>query len=274
MPFTIYLIVFIFGICIGSFLNCVIYRLAKNESFLFSRSYCPKCGKTLAWYDLIPLLSFLLLRGKCRYCHQKISWQYPIIEALTGFLFLLIFYHQFGGNVSFQDIVFSLNWRVFLNIAYYLTLTCFFIVIAVYDLKHYSIPDKVVYPAISLVFLYQLFIPHFNVSALYLPLLSALLASAFFFSLWGVSRGKWMGFGDVQLAFLLGLFLSFPGIIVALFSAIFIGAIIGLGLIAARQKTLKSEVPFGPFLVTGAFIALFWGENIIHYYIHFLSIAI
>ncbi|TSC54172.1 MAG: leader peptidase (prepilin peptidase) / N-methyltransferase, partial [Parcubacteria group bacterium LiPW_30] len=140
------------------------------------------------------------------------------------------------------------------------------IIIFVYDLKHYIIPDKVLFPAIGIVFLEQLIFSFrfldFN------PLWAGLGAGAFFLFFFLVSGGRWMGFGDVKLAFFMGLFLGFPNIVVALFLAFFLGAIIGVGLIIFGSKNLKSEVPFGPFLITGTFIALFWGQEIIQWYSH------
>lgn len=249
-----HLIIFILGLIVGSFLNCLVYRLPKGESFLKGRSRCPKCKHELVWQDLIPVFSFLILRGRCRYCHQKISLQYPIIEMATGLIFLLIFIQFPVSNL--QD---------FINLGFILSISSFLIVIFAYDFKHYLIPDKVVYPAILITFIYQFF-KSLRFGTL-TPLLSAFLASAFFLMIFLVSQGRWMGLGDVKLAFLIGLFLSWPKILVALFLAFFIGAIIGVGLIIAHKKTLKSEVPFGPFLVGGTFIALFWGNIIIDYYL-------
>jgi len=245
------ILIFIFGLVIGSFLNSIIYRLQSGESFLFKRSFCPYCKHKLGWQDLIPLLSFLILRGKCRYCKKPISWQYPLVELTTAILFLSFFIFHFS---SFIFII-----------------ACFLIIIFVYDLKHYLIPDKIIYPAIAITFLYQLFrISDFKL--LTNPLLSALLASLFFLTIVLVSHGKWMGAGDIKLVFFIGLFLGFPNILVALFSAFFLGAIIGVGLIATSKKTLKSEVPFGPFLVVGTFGAMFWGQNIIHWYLNFFNV--
>ena len=126
-------IVFIFGLIVGSFLNCVVYRLEQDSSFLGGRSFCPLCKHKLSWRDLIPVFSFLILKGKCRYCQQKISWQYPLVELVTGFLFFLVFHY------TRYDIPY---------IVYGLIITAFLIIIFVYDLKHYLIPDKVIYPAI------------------------------------------------------------------------------------------------------------------------------
>jgi len=248
--------IFLFGLAVGSFLNCLIYRLETGGSFLKGRSFCPHCKHVLNWQDLIPLLSFLILRGKCRYCQQKISWQYPLVELATGIIFLLVFLTYIHINIYTG--------------VYLLIISCFLIVIFVYDLKHYIIPDKVIYPAIVLVFIYQLFgnwkLEIGNLQPLLNPFSSALLASVFFLAIVLVSQGRWMGIGDIKLAFLMGLLLGFPNILVALFSAFLIGAIIGIGLIISGKKTLKSEVPFGPFLVTGTFIALFWGQEIVNWY--------
>jgi len=250
--FIIYLIVFIFGTFIGSFLNCVIYRLENNQSFLKGRSFCPNCKNKLGFFDLFPIFSFVFLKGKCRYCSKKISVQYPLVEILTGILFLLIF-----------------NFHTLINSIYLIIISCFLIIIFVYDLKHYLIPDKVIYPAIVVVFFYQL-IFNFQMTSFWSFLLSGLGASGFLFLIWFFSKGKCMGFGDVNLAFFMGLFLGWPNILVAMFSAFFIGAIIGVGLIISGKKKLKSQVPFGPFLIIGTFLALFWGQNLIDWYLNFI----
>jgi len=273
--FLIYLFIFVFGTICGSFLNCVIYRLEIGESFLKGRSYCPHCKHVLTWQDLIPIFSFLILKGKCRYCHQKISWQYPLVELATGILFVSTLIYFFSKTSILVN-----SAMTELTSIYYLVIACFLIIIFVYDLKHYIIPDKVIYPAIAIAFLYQLFkiwdlgfVPNFefrisNFQTLANPLLSAFLASLFFLMIVLISQGKWMGVGDIKLAFLMGLILSFPNILVALFLAFFIGAIIGIGLIIARKKTLKSEIPFGPFLVSGTFLALFFGQKILDWYLN------
>ena len=238
----IYFCLFLFGLATGSFLNCVIYRLETGGSFLKGRSFCPHCKHKLSWLDLIPVLGFVFLQGKCRYCGKKISLQYPLVELATGFLFVLAFWH-FGFGISLIPWLFVLS---------------SLIAIFVYDLKHYIIPDSLVFAAIVVAAVFN-----FNL----LALLSALGAAGFFLAIVLISRGKWMGVGDIKLAFLMGLMLSWPAILLALFLAFSIGAIIGLGLMAVGRKTFKSEVPFGPFLVIGTFIALFWGEIIIEWYL-------
>lgn len=255
--FINYLFIFVFGLVVGSFLNCVIYRLEKEESFLFGRSYCPCCKKTLKAIDLIPILSFLILKGKCRYCQKKISWQYPFVELGSAFLFVLVFQHfnlglDFGLSPDFLGLVFSL------------AIFCFLIVVFVYDLKHFLIPDKIIYLAIALALIYNFF-DFKNLLFNFLP--AALGGFVFFLIIFLISQGKWLGFGDVKLVFLLGLFLGFPNILVALFLSFTIGAIIGIGLIILKRKKLKSEVPFAPFLVLGSLIAFFWGEKILNWYL-------
>lgn len=254
------LFIFIFGTIFGSFLNCVIYRLAVPEkrispngagretgnSFLKGRSFCPHCKHILSWQDLIPIFSFLFLKGKCRYCKKLVSLQYPLVEIFTGFLFLLIF----------QYTKYQIPYTI-----YELIIACFLIIIFVYDLKHYIIPDRVIYPAIAISGIWCLF---FNPALI--TLYSAFGAAAFFLAIVLITRGKGMGVGDIKLAFLMGLFLGWPNILIALFLAFFIGAAIGIILIISNRKTMKSEIPFGPFLVLGTFLALFFGENLIDWY--------
>jgi prepilin signal peptidase PulO-like enzyme (type II secretory pathway) len=272
-----YFFVFSLGLCIGSFLNCAIYRLERKESFVKGRSYCPHCKHVLIWLDLVPVVSFLFLGGKCRYCHKKISLQYPLIEIITAIMFLLIFNFQVPSISQFSiiDII---------NLVFLWYVVSSLITIFIYDLKHYLIPDIVLFPAIMISFLYRclnisnlslfrtwslgfwIFIPLINY------LVASVLASAFFLVIFIVSKGRWMGFGDVKLAILLGLLVGFPNILVALFLSFLFGAIIGVLLIFLQKKGLKSEMPFAPFLILGTFLALLWGQEIIQWYTHFLVI--
>ncbi len=249
LSFLIGFFVFILGLCIGSFLNCVIYRLEKNKS-LGGRSFCPHCKHNLDWKDLFPLFSFMFLQGKCRYCKAKISFQYPVVEFATGLIFLLIF-------INFYQNIFYL---IFL---FYIASSL--IIIFIYDLKHYLIPDKILFPTIIIACIYQII---FNFSLVLNYIFAILIASGFFFSIWYFSRGKWMGFGDVKLAILMGILLGVAKVLTALFLAFFFGAIISLALMGFYGKKLTSQVPFGPFLIAGTFIALFWGQQIINWYLN------
>ena len=271
--FFLYLLIFIFGLIAGSFLNSIIYRLQTGESFLLKRSHCPYCKHVLSWSDLIPILSFLILKRRCRYCRRKISWQYPLVEIATGGLFVLIVNQQ--STISNQP-------SLIIHSLFLILASCFLIIIFVYDFKHFIIPDQVIYPAIAATFIYRLietwnlrFISDsriwiLNPETFIYPLLSALLATAFFLAIFLISRGRWLGFGDVKLVFFLGLLLGFPDTLIALFLAFLFGAIIGIGLIALEKKSLKSEVPFAPFLVIGTFIALFLGSTILNWYLSYI----
>jgi prepilin signal peptidase PulO-like enzyme (type II secretory pathway) len=258
MEFLIYLFVFIFGLVVGSFLNCVIYRLETGESFLKGRSYCPHCKHVLSWKDLIPIFSFLILKGKCRYCRKKISLQYPLIEFFTGILFVLAI-PIYGGRTS-------------IDLIFYWVLTCFLIVIFIFDLKHYLIPDRVTYSAIFFTLLYQFFkvwnFGHWDLFVIW-NLVIGILPSLFFLAIILISRETWLGFGDFKLSILMGLILGWPKILVALFFSFFIGAIVGLILIFLKKKTMKSQIPFAPFLVFGTILAFFFGQKIIDWYLGF-----
>jgi len=254
----VYIFIFLLGLAVGSFLNCLIYRLEKNESFVGGRSYCPHCKHALQWIDLIPLISFFFLGGRCRYCHEKISVQYPIVEIATAVIFLLIF-NIFPPISHMAEVI---------NLIFLFYIASSLIVILVYDLKFYLIPDKVLFPAIIITLLYRLLLA--GEGGIWNYILAALAASGFFLFLFLLSRGEWMGFGDVKLAILLGLLLGFPNILVGLFLAFLFGAIIGLGLLFLKKKGLKSEIPFAPFLIIGTFLAMFFGIQLIQWYSNFL----
>lgn len=257
------LFVFIFGLIVGSFLNCIIYRTEQEESFLGGRSKCPKCQHSLNWKDLVPVFSFLFLKGKCHYCREKISWQYPLVELLTAFLFLTIFNYQLPIFNEFLII----NFQNLFTVLCLFLISCFLVLIFVYDLKKSLIPDMFIYPAIIISIIYQLF----SGGQTFLNLLLAILiGSGLFLFIFLISRGKWIGFGDVTLGLFMGLFLGFPNIIVALFLGVFLGAIIGLGLMFFKKKNISSEIPFGPFLITGTVISFLFGSQIINWYLKFL----
>ena len=241
---------FVFGLILGSFLNVVICRLKNGRNIVFGRSFCPECKIQLKWHDLIPLLSFIFLKGRCRYCRKKISWQYPIVELISGLLWILVFY-KFGISP--------------VNI-YYLFIFSLFLVIAVYDFKWRIIPDKIIYPAVILVLFFNLFnaFKLGNLKIFIEPLFIALGAFLFFYLLFYFSKGRAMGFGDAKLAFLIGLFLSPLSAVIAFALAFIIGTafgiiLIGLGKIFLRYKKwgMKSQIAFGPFLILGTILVFF-----------------
>lgn len=215
---------------------------------IFGRSFCPECKTQLKWYDLVPVLSFIFLCGHCRYCRKKISWQYPIVEILSGFVWLGVFYKDFtGGSQLF-------------NVFYQIFILSVLLIIAVYDFKWQIIPNKIVYPAIVVALIYNLFraVRFENFKIFAIPLFAALGAFLFFYLFFYFSKGKAMGMGDAKLAFLMGLFLSPLAVIAAIMSAFIIGAAFGIIMIGLGKKTLKSQIAFGPFLVIGVFIVFFF----------------
>ncbi len=263
-------LLFILGLSIGSFLNVLIDRIPNDESPFKGRSYCDKCKKTLKWYDSIPLISYLYLKGRCRYCRSHISFYYPLVEIVTGVMFVIAFAYVYGLQSTDYSLPFSTFNSQLSIFIYSLFILSSFIVIFFTDLKYGIIPDKIVYSSTVISFLYL--IPfgfaqgELNTKYLILgSLLSGLGAFGFFLALFLITKGKGMGFGDVKLAFLIGIILGFPKIIVAFYLAFLTGALVGSILIIWGKKKLKGgTIPFGPFLIIGAVLSLFFGEKIIH----------
>ncbi len=236
----------VLGVFIGSFINVLIDRLPVGETVLWGRSHCDHCKKVLRWFELIPVLSFVIQRGQCRRCRKRLSIQYPIVEILSSFLLVFLVFHT--GNSLVSLIGYSL-------IAYS------FLVIFIVDLKTQIIPDSMLLTSlIGIVFVFFLFsgTPY----SLPIALASASGASVFFLFLWFVTRGRGMGLGDVKLAFVLGLWLGYPKIVVALYLAFLTGALVGVILMLTGNKTLKSTIAFGPFLIAGAMCAYRYGDQI------------
>lgn len=260
-------LIFVFGLVIGSFLNVLIYRLPQDMS-IFGRSFCPKCRKKISWSDNIPLVSFVLLRGKCRKCHSPIFWQYPIVELLTGFMFVIVIWFFFPVNFQFSIFIIHQNasfayFQLILSMAYYLLIISTLIIIFFTDLRYGIIPDKITLPAvvISFIFLISQY-PNLLVS----NFLSGLGAAVFLGFLFLITRGRGMGLGDVKLAFLLGLFLGFPKIIPAFYLAFLTGAGVSIILILAGKKRFGQTISFGPFLVFGTILVFFFHEKILAFF--------
>ncbi len=275
------IIAFIAGLILGSFLSVVFARLeidptlnpgsrrtrAKRpgkkvaKELLFGRSRCDHCRKQIAWYDNVPLVSYLLLRGKCRHCGKRIAEYHPVLEFSSG-LVLVATYLYYG--LTWQGVVASVFGLIML-------------LIFAYDLRHQIIPNVVVVPAIVLalvVLLYQ-FVLFQNQSTLQLTLWSTdpesyLLAGGvlglFFLALSAASRGTWIGGGDIKLAALIGLVLGWPYALVAVVLAYVLGCVYALGLLIARRATMKTSIAFGPMLAIGYFVAAFYGDVIANWY--------
>lgn len=257
MPLQLILIfIFIFGLIIGSFLNCLIWRLHKKEG-LMNRSYCPKCKKQIAWYDNIPILSFILLKGECRQCGKLISWQYPVVELLAGILFVVSFFINSNPSEFIDS-------TILIKILRDWFLISVMMVIFIYDLRWYLILDIVTLPACLIMLIFNLSL-NFSLCNL---LISGIIGGSFFLIQFVVSSGKWIGGGDIRLGLLIGFSLGWPGVLVAIIISYFIGSIVGLSLIALGKKQWGSEVPLGIFLSVGTIIILFWQEQILNWYLN------
>ena len=288
-----YALVFVSGLFIGSFLNLVSDRVLTDEGVFFGRSRCDHCKKPLEGKDLLPLLSYLLLRGKCRYCQKPLSIYYPISEILTGVVFVLtaIFIRIFDSSSV-------LSW-----LAYTFLVVVFgvYIVVFLTDLKSRIIPDKVVMFGVIFIIVYIVgnFIygayssynylsnddfgkyliktGYWNLQILaYLKnfgftVLSAIGISAFFYLLIFITKGKGMGGGDAKLGFLIGLFNGFPLNIFGIFAGFLTGAVFSLVLIVLKKKSMKDTIAFGPFLVFGSTIAFFFGRQLLSWYLNILN---
>lgn len=248
---------FVLGLTIGSFLNVLIYRIPKGLGFVKGRSFCPRCKRKISWFDNIPLLSFALLKGRCRACHSPISWRYPAVELLTGVLFVLGaegVLGRLGGLGKLGAIEIVLTWVLFSAL-----IAIFFI-----DLEHQVIPDEILLPVIFLFLLSKVFASPLTTYYLLLTtLLPAFGASLFLLLIWAFTRGRGMGLGDVKLAFLMGLVLGYPKVIVAFYLAFLTGAIVGVILILVKKARFGQKIAFGPFLAAATIITFLWGEKIL-----------
>jgi len=243
------------GLVTGSYLNVVIHRLPRGESTVLPRSHCPWCGGVIRARDNLPVVSYLLLRGRCRRCGAPISWRYPALEALTALLFVAVV-ERFGFTLeALAGLVFG----------------CLLLVLAAIDLDHFLLPDKLTLPGILLGLAAQFSLPRTS-------LLDALLGVAvgaglliLVINFWFWIRGEeGMGMGDVNMLAMIGAFLGWQGVIVALFGGALAGALVGLGLMAARKLDLTSKLPFGTFLAVGALVALFSRGRLVDAYMSLL----
>lgn len=232
MALTTGFLLFLFGLCVGSFLNVVVdWSVGKRKSFFRPRSFCDHCRRKLGFWDLVPVFSFLFLKGKCRYCQKPIPWQYPLVELAAGILFVL-------SPFTPYPILYALFWFSVL------------VTVFVADLRFGLIPDRIIFPAIVCSLPYSLLRVNYS-------LLAALGATAFFGILYGLTRGKGLGLGDVKLAFFLGLTLGWPRVILAMWVGFILGGLVAVSLLVLKKKKLKEEIPLGPFLVVGSGIGLF-----------------
>ncbi|MCM2359774.1 MAG: prepilin peptidase [Geobacteraceae bacterium] len=260
IPF--YIFAFIFGAVVGSFLNVCICRLPKGESVVFPPSRCPGCGFRIAWYDNIPIVSWLLLGGKCRSCRTSISPQYPLVEALNGLLTLFLFL-RFVPSPSFLKFG---PWLPFLI----LFLFCSAMVVVTFiDLEHQIIPDVISLPGIVAGFAFSFFIPQLGWQGSLLGIVvggGSLYLVAFLYQLFTGKEG--MGGGDIKLLAMMGAFFGWQAIPFIIFVSSLVGSVIGVTVMLIQKKDSKLAIPFGPFLVFGAILYIFFGRQMIHWYLN------
>lgn len=245
------IIFFILGATVGSFLNVLIYRLWENEEVVVTRSHCRFCRHVLAWDELIPIFSFLFLRGKCKNCRESISWQYPIVEFSNGLLFVFASQKVLGCSLA----VCTPHLAEVILLGLYLAIMSLCTAMFVFDLKHYVLPNVFLYSAIGFVVMLFLFQPSTALAGLF----GAFSSSAFIAALVVMTKERGMGQGDIYLSFALGGLVGWPYVIPAMFLSFFSGAVAGIFLLVLKRKTMKSPLPFGPFLIA-SFLAVFFIE--------------
>jgi leader peptidase (prepilin peptidase) / N-methyltransferase len=245
------LIAFVFGLIVGSFCNVVIYRLPQGKSIVTPGSQCRSCGHSICPWDNIPLLSYVLLRGRCRFCKEPISARYPAVELVSGILYVLLWY-KLGFGLSF---------------VLYGLLTPTLLVVALIDFDHKIIPNIITLPGLAI---------GFGLSLCALPitplasLLGLLIGGTLFYLIAFVSKGG-MGGGDIKLIAMIGAFLGWQGALFTIFSGALLGSLVGVMLMLLGRKGRKDKVPFGPFLSCGAILFILSGDNVIHWYFDLLS---
>jgi prepilin signal peptidase PulO-like enzyme (type II secretory pathway) len=265
-----------FGLAFGSFVNALVWRLheqnkkkktkGQNLSIINGRSICTSCKHVLAWYDLIPIFSWLFLYGRCRYCKKPISVQYPLVELAGALIFVSSYIFWPHGLHGTGDWVLFITW---------LAASVGLLALLVYDLRWMLLPNKIIYPTAAIAalgrLLYLVGFDHHKGHGLLMWIASVAVASGVFWLLFLISNGKWIGFGDVRLGFITGTILASPA---KSFLMIFLGSVIGTlsiipGLITGN-KTINSKLPYGPFLIAGCLIALLFGGSILDWYKHTL----
>jgi leader peptidase (prepilin peptidase)/N-methyltransferase len=262
----IYIMLGLLGLCFGSFINALVWRLHTKKDWVRERSICTHCHHVLAPEDLIPVISWLWLRGKCRYCHKRIE-DNPIAELTTPFLFIFS-YIYWPFNFSAKGTTLFVFWLCFL---------VGLIALAIYDLKWYLLPDKIVYFLMGLALIQAVTVVasfHGGLESLWQLSLSFLIGGGIFYLLFQLSGGKWIGGGDVKLGLLLGLMLGDPQLaLFSIFSASVLGTMVSLPLLALGKATRTSRIPFGPFLIMGAILARLFGQSLIAWYRHKLLLG-
>lgn len=272
--YFIFTLVFVWGLAIGSFINVLIFRLPQGEDIVIKPSHCMTCGERIKFYDLIPVFSYIFLRGKCRHCGEKISIQYPLIELLTAISMVAIYY--IFGWIYTPGVYQTFTPTQIITMIAMMVLVAMFIAVFFIDLKHYIIPNEIIIFGIAAGLLFAVlkgfnyYNWHYNWSSLQNAGSGFLVGGLVFFLI--VIIGEWimkaeaMGMGDVKLMAVIGLFLGLKLTVLSMFMAFIIGSVVSLFLLATKIKGRKDQIPFGPFIVLGSTVAMLWGEQILRLY--------
>lgn len=284
----IWVILTALGLCAGSFISALVWRTRQQElasgiknkelriknekaksiipnsqfSILTGRSLCPQCHHTLAWYDLIPLFSWLTLRGRCRYCKRSISWEYPLIELSAAALFTISYAYWPGGVYGVSDWTLLITWLI---------TSVGLLALLIYDLKWMVLPNKIIYPTLLVAaagrLIYLISFETDLTRALVNLALSVLIASGLFWLIFMASSGKWIGYGDVRLGLIVGTVLADPLLsVLMIFVASVLGTLVAIPALITGKKSIGSKLPFGPFLIGSTALVLLFGQVPIDYY--------
>jgi leader peptidase (prepilin peptidase)/N-methyltransferase len=245
----------LFGLFIGSFLNVCIYRIARDESVVWPASHCPQCGTPIKTWDNIPVISYLILKGKCRNCSEHISVRYPVVELLSGLLAVSLLY-RFGPTIAF--------------LIYYLW-ACVLLIITFIDLDIQIIPDRLSLGGIVAGLLVVYWLPVTYKDAVGGLVLGGGLLLAIIYGYYFLTKKEGMGGGDVKLLAMIGVFTGWQGVLFTMFASSLMGTMVGIPYGLIKKGTLKAAIPFGPFLALGALIYVFWGQQVIDWYFGFLG---
>lgn len=262
------LALFLLGLFFGSFFLVLADRLPRGEKVLMGRSHCEFCKKNINWMDLFPVISFIFLQGRCRYCKKKIGLRYPLVEVATGILFVLTYklFILYPMPYPLSPILYTLSPMhyplfpipYYLTLGFYLFITGVFIVIFLSDMWYGIIPDAVLLPAVIITFLFVILNFKFMIISY---IFAGFAAFGFFLLLFLLTKGKGIGFGDVKLAFLSGLLTGLTGVIISMYMAFVAGAVVSLILIALGRKKLRGDtIAFGPFMLLGVYVSIFYGN--------------
>lgn len=251
------LLLFVLGLAMGSFVNAWVWRTKEGKSIAKGRSMCPDCKHQLSALDNIPVIGYLLLRGKCRYCNKPISIQYPLVEIITSLLFVAVYLYFSPSNLY-----------MWMQVVAWCVVTVLLVAAFVYDLRWMILPDKFTLPTVAIaIVLLVVQATQFGIASIYAQLIATLIFTGIYLAIWVLSKGKLLGGGDIRLALLMGLLLTVPQLLVAVFVAYVVGAIVGVTLIAVRLKKRTDAVPLAPFLIFGLYFGLFFGNQISSWYL-------